>query len=108
MFSSQASLVHILSTHLRDERLSQPCPAPGSNPGTYGDATTIAPPASSFVITNEFCAYFVVRSYILSEEKNNILKIVSALNLKTFSLKVAQYVFNDINIIINSFNSFKK
>ena len=33
VFSSQAMMVFILSTHVREEWLSQPCLDPGSNPG---------------------------------------------------------------------------
>ena len=33
VFSSQANLILILSIHLRDDKLSQPCPVPGSNLG---------------------------------------------------------------------------
>ena len=55
VFNSQANLVRILSTHLRDERLSHPCPAPGSNPRPvawqHKTQTTAAP---GFI----FIAYF--------------------------------------------------
>ena len=47
VFSSQANLVLILSTHSRDERLSEPCPARGSNRGPVAwqrKALTTVPP----------------------------------------------------------------
>ena len=47
VFGSQANLGIFSFTHLKDERLSQPCPAPGSNPGPVTwqrNALTIAPP----------------------------------------------------------------
>ena len=99
MFSLQANLVLILSTRSRDERLSQPCLPPGSNPEPVAWQRKVlitAPPGFTYKCTTLVQITHLCHSQSFIQEKFGYW-VSCVLSLEKFHIYNSEIAFKKLS-----------